>query len=61
MPERYESERREFVRVKVDIPIIGDCAHVLEEMLRLWKASAKRTDKAALKKWWGSIEEWIMW
>jgi acetolactate synthase I/II/III large subunit len=44
--------------VKVDIPIIGDCAHVLEEMLRLWKASAKRTDKAALRKWWGSIEEW---
>jgi acetolactate synthase I/II/III large subunit len=44
--------------VKVDIPIIGDCAHVLEEMLRLWKASAKRTDAAALKKWWGSIEEW---
>jgi acetolactate synthase-1/2/3 large subunit len=44
--------------VKVDIPIIGDCAHVLEEMLRLWKASAKRTDAAALKKWWGNIEEW---
>ena len=24
--------------VKVDIPIIGDCAHVLEDMLRLWRA-----------------------
>ncbi len=44
--------------VKVDIPIIGDCAHVLEEMLRLWKASGKRTDKTALKKWWGEIQEW---
>ena len=44
--------------VKVDIPIIGDCAHVLEEMVRLWKASAKQTDKTALKKWWSSIEQW---
>jgi acetolactate synthase-1/2/3 large subunit len=44
--------------VKADIPIIGDCAHVLEEMLRLWKASGKQTDKPALKKWWTSIEQW---
>src|ERR1700692_464788 len=26
--------------VKVDLPIIGDCAHVLEDMVRLWRASA---------------------
>ncbi len=26
--------------VKVDIPIIGDCAHVLEDMTRLWRASS---------------------
>ncbi len=44
--------------VKVDIPIIGDCAHVLEEMIRLWRASAKRTDQTALKKWWGEIQAW---
>jgi acetolactate synthase I/II/III large subunit len=44
--------------VKADIPIIGDCAHVLEDMLRLWKASAKQTDKPALKKWWSQIGEW---
>ena len=48
---------REFVRM-TNIPIIGDCAHVLEEMIRLWKASAKQTDKAAMKKWWASIEQW---
>ena len=24
--------------VKVDVPIIGDCAHVLEDMMRLWRA-----------------------
>jgi acetolactate synthase-1/2/3 large subunit len=44
--------------VKADIPIIGDCAHVLEEMIRLWKAGNKRTDKPALKKWWMQVDEW---
>lgn len=44
--------------VKVDIPIIGDCAHVLEEMIRVWRARAPQVDKPAIKKWWGQIEEW---
>jgi len=44
--------------VKVDIPIIGDCAHVLEEMVRLWRARAVQNDKAALKKWLAQIEQW---
>ena len=44
--------------VKVDLPIIGDCAHVLEEMVRVWKARAPQTDAAALKKWWAQIENW---
>jgi acetolactate synthase-1/2/3 large subunit len=44
--------------VKVDIPIIGDCAHVLEEMIRVWRARAPQVDKPALKKWWAQIEEW---
>ncbi|HEY0835099.1 MAG TPA: acetolactate synthase 3 large subunit [Azospirillum sp.] len=44
--------------VAVDIPIIGDCAHVLEDMMRLWKARQKRPDQAALKEWWGQIETW---
>jgi acetolactate synthase-1/2/3 large subunit len=44
--------------VKVDIPIIGDCAHVLEEMIRVWRARAPQTDKPALKKWWAQIDEW---
>ena len=26
--------------VKVDIPIVGDCAHVLEDMVRLWRQTA---------------------
>jgi acetolactate synthase I/II/III large subunit len=44
--------------VKVDIPIIGDCAHVLEDMLRLWRSSAAVADAAALKAWWAQIEKW---
>ena len=28
--------------VKVDVPIVGDCAHVLEDMLRLWRAQQGR-------------------
>jgi acetolactate synthase-1/2/3 large subunit len=44
--------------VKVDIPIIGDCAHVLEDMLRLWKTGAKSADKKALGDWWKQIDKW---
>src|SRR6266540_5946285 len=38
--------------VKVDIPIVGDCAHVLEDMIRLWRAEARQPDKQALGAWW---------
>ncbi|PWC81175.1 acetolactate synthase [Azospirillum sp. TSH100] len=44
--------------VAVDIPIVGDCGAVLEDMLRIWKARAKSPDKAALKEWWGKIDGW---
>ncbi len=44
--------------VKVDIPILGDCAHVLEDMVRLWRQSAPQVDKPALAAWWGKIEGW---
>ncbi|PWC40856.1 acetolactate synthase 3 large subunit [Azospirillum sp. TSO22-1] len=44
--------------VAVDIPIVGDCAHVLEDMIRLWKARQKQLDKAALKTWWAQIDAW---
>jgi acetolactate synthase-1/2/3 large subunit len=44
--------------VKVDIPIVGDCAHVLEDMLRLWRSSAAAADATALKAWWAQIEKW---
>jgi acetolactate synthase-1/2/3 large subunit len=44
--------------VKVDLPIIGDCAHVLEDMVRLWRAGAAQPDKTALGDWWKQIEKW---
>jgi acetolactate synthase I/II/III large subunit len=44
--------------VKVDIPIVGDCAHVLEDMVRLWRQNAHQSDKVALADWWGKIEGW---
>ncbi|MEA2963634.1 MAG: acetolactate synthase large subunit [Alphaproteobacteria bacterium] len=44
--------------VKVDIPIIGDCAHVLEDMVRLWRSGAMHEDKKALDAWWKQIETW---
>ncbi len=44
--------------VRVDIPIIGDVAYVLEDMLRIWKARAPQLDKAAHKAWWKEIEGW---
>ena len=44
--------------VKVDIPIIGDCAHVLEDMVRLWRSGAKQPDKRALQEWWKEIDKW---
>src|SRR3989440_3107116 len=44
--------------VKVDVPIIGDCAHVLEDMVRLWRASSVQPDKKALEAWWKQIDKW---
>jgi len=44
--------------VKVDIPIIGDCAHVLEDMVRLWRSGAMHADKKSLDAWWKQIDTW---
>jgi acetolactate synthase-1/2/3 large subunit len=44
--------------VKVDIGIVGDCAHVLEEMRKAWRESALQIDKKALADWWQQIDKW---
>ncbi|MDX0762162.1 acetolactate synthase 3 large subunit [Sinorhizobium medicae] len=44
--------------VRVDVPIIGDVAAVLEDMVRLWRAAAKTVDRTRLEDWWKSITKW---
>jgi acetolactate synthase-1/2/3 large subunit len=44
--------------VKADVPIVGDCAHVLEDMVRLWRTSAIHPDKKSLQTWWAQIDKW---
>jgi acetolactate synthase-1/2/3 large subunit len=44
--------------VPANIPILGDVGRVLEDMVRLWRASSKRPDKKALGAWWEQIEKW---
>ncbi|WNJ99385.1 acetolactate synthase 3 large subunit [Thalassospiraceae bacterium LMO-JJ14] len=44
--------------VKVDIPIVGDVAHVLKELIAGWKAKKHHPDLAALDKWWAQIADW---
>ena len=44
--------------VHADIAIIGDCGHVLEDMLRVWKNRQPTVDKPALKAWWDQIKSW---
>ncbi|MCP4999492.1 MAG: acetolactate synthase 3 large subunit [Hyphomicrobiales bacterium] len=44
--------------VHVDIPIIGDAGHVLEDMVRLWRASSTNVEKKALEGWWEQINKW---
>ncbi|WP_298357884.1 acetolactate synthase 3 large subunit [uncultured Litoreibacter sp.] len=44
--------------IHVDIPIIGDVAHVLEDLMRVWKSRGRKTNTEGLKKWWAQIEQW---
>ncbi len=45
-------------RVKVDVPIVGEVAQVIEEMLKQLQAGQDQPDQAALKAWWTQIELW---
>jgi acetolactate synthase-1/2/3 large subunit len=44
--------------IRVDVPILGDVGHVLEDALKIWKARGRKVNKAGLAKWWAQIEEW---
>ncbi|WP_242137316.1 acetolactate synthase 3 large subunit [Sphingomonas sp. TREG-RG-20F-R18-01] len=42
--------------VRVDLPIVADVGHALEDMVRVFKA--RRHPKPDLTEWWQMIEEW---
>ena len=44
--------------IHVDLPIIGDVANVLTDMLQVWKARGSKTNTAGVKKWWAKIDGW---
>jgi len=44
--------------VHVDIPIVGDAGHVLEDMIKVWKSNVHQPNKDALADWWAKIDEW---
>ncbi len=44
--------------VRVEVPIVGDCAEVLAAMIAAWKAREHGADVAALAQWWQQIEDW---
>ena len=44
--------------IKVDMPILGDCANVLKDLLDVWKSRGSKTDKEAVGKWWHQINDW---
>jgi acetolactate synthase-1/2/3 large subunit len=44
--------------VRVNVPIIGDVAYVLEDLIRTWRLKGTTVDKTALKSWWAQIDRW---
>ncbi|MQQ07413.1 acetolactate synthase 3 large subunit [Epibacterium sp. SM1979] len=44
--------------VRVDIPIVGDVGHVLEDILTVWKSRGRKVNREALAKWQAQIAEW---
>nr|WP_102223787.1 acetolactate synthase 3 large subunit [Acidimangrovimonas sediminis] len=44
--------------IHVELPVIGDVAHVLEEALALWRARGSRINAEAVRRWWAQIEDW---
>ncbi len=44
--------------IRVDIPIIGDVGHVLEDLLKVWKSRGRKTNSEAMAKWWKKIDAW---
>ncbi len=44
--------------IPVDVAIIGDAAHALEDLIKIWKAKQARPNQKALDGWWKQIGTW---
>jgi acetolactate synthase I/II/III large subunit len=44
--------------VKIELGIVGDCAHVLRQLIEVFRAKNALTNADALTKWWAQIEKW---
>ncbi|MDE0968506.1 MAG: acetolactate synthase 3 large subunit [Octadecabacter sp.] len=44
--------------IQTDIPIVGDVAHVLEDLLNIWKSRGRQTNVEEIGSWWKKIKEW---
>ncbi|PLX33896.1 MAG: acetolactate synthase 3 large subunit [Hyphomicrobiales bacterium] len=44
--------------IAVDLPIVGDVGHVLEEMVRIWRAKSGTDMEAQIAGWWKQIKGW---
>ncbi len=44
--------------IHVDVPIVGDVAQVLSEVLRVWTERGRKTNRAGLADWWTQINQW---
>ena len=44
--------------IRVEVPILGDVTHVLQDALALWKSRGSRVNAEGLVKWWKQINEW---
>tara|TARA_R110000822_G_scaffold159476_33_gene299710 strand:- start:8225 stop:9964 length:1740 start_codon:yes stop_codon:yes gene_type:complete len=44
--------------VAIDIPIVGPCDAVLQEMLDQIESASAKPDEAAITEWWTQIDEW---
>ncbi|MDH5748264.1 MAG: acetolactate synthase 3 large subunit [Rhodospirillales bacterium] len=44
--------------VPVELGIVGDVGHVLEDLIKIWKSTQAKPDKKAIEAWWKQIGKW---
>lgn len=44
--------------IHVDVPIVGDCGSVLNDMIQMWQQKALKVNSTALHLWWECINTW---